>query len=280
MKHKRYLLKICPSLVGKTVIVTGATGTIGRGIVECCLVLGADVLMAVRNTAKAEALKEKLARKHFDVTRVSIAELEASSPESINKFVKSLPEKAGYYLINNAGTLSGGKQYMTNFLGPMYLSVRLSERMEKIVFQSSLSYRWRKSRTDWSDVQSNKVRTNMKRYARSKRLLNTTAVALNNPKFCLVHPGICSTNIIPTRLLQVLCRPIFHSARTAALPAVIALSKPVPQTHILAPRLFGIWGKPKLRRMQKSLFKAEELGRAKANFENELSKISDVNISR
>jgi len=65
MKHRKYLLKNCKSLEGKTVIVTGATGIIGREIAACCLILGADVIMAVRNTVKGEAVKARLA-KHFD----------------------------------------------------------------------------------------------------------------------------------------------------------------------------------------------------------------------
>jgi NAD(P)-dependent dehydrogenase (short-subunit alcohol dehydrogenase family) len=267
MKHKNYLLKNCASLKGKTVIVTGATGIIGREIAACCLILGADVIMAVRNTAKGETVKVKLA-KHFDPDKISIAELDVSNIDSINRFAANV--KADY-LINNAGVLSGDKQYMTNFLGPMYLAVKLEGKVQKVVFQSSISYAWKKSRPDWSDPRSEKVKTKMKRYGRAKRLLNLTVIAHNSPKFCIVHPGICSTNIIPTKLLQVLSRPFFHSSRTAALGAVVALSKDFPRTHMLGPKFFGIWGKPKLRKMRKSLFDEKQLELARKHFAKETS---------
>ena len=285
MKHKNYLSKVCgnAALAKKTIIVTGATGSIGREICACCLMLGADVVMAVRNTAKGEIVRAKLARR-FPADKITISELDVSNPASIDKFAASLPEKDGYCLVNNAGALSGGNQYMTNFLGPMYLSGKLDDklgsRLEKIVFQSSLSYAWKKSCPDWTDPRGTKIRSSMKRYGRTKRLINLTILALENPKYCAVHPGVCSTNIIPTRILRALCRPIFHSARTAALPAVLALSRDFPQTHMLAPRAFGIWGRPKLRKIQKLLFDREQLSLAREHIDKELCGINSLSLCK
>jgi len=194
--------------------------------------------------------------------------LDVSKIDSINKFAESV---SADYLINNAGVLTGDKQYMTNFLGPMYLAVKLEPKLEKIVFQSSLAYRWKKSRPDWADPQCTKVRGAFKKYGRAKRLLNLTVIAHGSPKFCIVHPGVCSTNIIPTRTLRLLCRPIFHSSRTAALGAVVALSMDVPQTHLLGPRFFGIWGKPKMRKLQKSLFDKKQSELARKHLVKEMS---------
>lgn len=262
MKHKRYLLKKCESLKGKTVIVTGATGAIGREICACCLMLGADVMMAVRNTVKAEEVKRKLAER-FPDAKISIAELDVSVPKSIDDFVKNLPEGKKYFLINNAGVLSGKLQYETNFLGAMRLSEKLKKRAQKIIFQTSISYRWKSAHTDWDDPQSTKVPKSMRRYARAKRLLTLTVVAQNNGKYCLVHPGVCGTNLFPIRGASTFGRLFFHSPRTAALPAVVALSKKVPRTHVLGPRVFGIWGKPKMRKIQKSIFDEKELAHAR-----------------
>jgi len=253
MKHKKYLLKHCASLEGKTVIVTGATGSIGEQICTCCLILGATVIMAVRNIAKAEAVKEKLG-KHFPAEKIKIAELDVANPKSIENF-----NEEADYLINNAGVLGGSLQYETNFLGTMRLTKKYLGKVEKIVFQTSVSYRWKRARTDWANPQAVGVKGSMTRYTRAKRLLNLAVVALDNSKFVLVHPGVCSTNIFPVRAVRAFGRWFFHGARTAALSAVVALSKDVPRTHMLAPRVFGIWGKPVLRKLQKSIFDEREL---------------------
>jgi len=249
MRHKRYLTKKCKSLEGKTVIVTGATGGIGREICVCCLMLGADVVMAVRNVKKGATVRESiLKRVGGDIT---ISELDVADFASIDKFVENFSAPKECYLINNAGVLSE-RQYETNFLGTMYLSKKLEPLMKKVIFQTSISYRWRSARKDCS-----KVRRNMIKYAWSKRLLTQSVVALDNPKYCLVHPGVCCTNIFPIAIGRVLARPFLHGTRTAALPAVIALTKDVPSTHILAPRGFGVWGKPKLRKIHKGIYKCK-----------------------
>lgn len=279
MKHKKYLLKNCELLDGKTVIVTGANGTIGQEIVICCLILNASVIMAVRNTEKGEAAKQKIL-KYFEKKKIAIAterlvlsKLDISDFNSINSFAQSISQKSGLYLINNAGALSGKSinkdfefYYLTNFLGPMYLAMKLESQTEKVIFQSSLSYSWRKSRIDWNNVQNTSQKGVFKNYGHSKRLLTLTVASLNNPKFCLVHPGVCSTNIIPTRVLRFLCRPLFHSARTASLSAVVALSKPIPCDSMLQPRCFGIWGKPKLHKIKKKVMTTEEIAKAREHF--------------
>ena len=49
-----------PSIKGKTVLITGATGGVGLKTAEIMLYLGANVIMACRNLQKAERIKEKL----------------------------------------------------------------------------------------------------------------------------------------------------------------------------------------------------------------------------
>ena len=58
-----YLRKNCPcELTGKTALITGASSGIGLKTAETMLWLGAKVIMACRNTGKAENVRKELLR--------------------------------------------------------------------------------------------------------------------------------------------------------------------------------------------------------------------------
>ena len=293
--HKKFLIKNCMGLENQTVIVTGATGGIGKAIVRHLLGLNANVIMAIRNLEKGENLKEELS-KSFDGKKIQIMELDVSSFASIDKFVNDVQKFKVNHLINNAGNLTGEKHYDTNFLGPMYLSLKLLSKLNenqnsRIVFQNSISYKYAK--IDWCDVQNKKANGNIRKYARAKRLIAQAVIALEgdmakryaNVKIALVHPGVCSTNIFGndktavsrffSKIIRVCARCVFHSASTASLPAVFALSYPLTDnTQIIGPRVFGVWGKPRLARLSKKLFNKTEKENAKKLLEAEFSKFS------
>lgn len=84
------------SLENKTVLVTGASSGIGRGIAIQCSKMGAKVVLNGRNE---ERLKNTLAQMEGDGHSIIMADL--GSQEGIDKVVANSPELDGY--VHSAG---------------------------------------------------------------------------------------------------------------------------------------------------------------------------------
>ncbi len=84
------------SLEGKTVLVTGASSGIGRGIAIACSQMGASVILNGRN---ADRLQETLAQMQEGTHQIIPADL--SKQEDIETLVSLLPEIQGW--VNSAG---------------------------------------------------------------------------------------------------------------------------------------------------------------------------------
>ena len=84
------------SLEGKTILVTGASSGIGRGIAIACSKMGASVILNGRNT---DRLQETLAQMQEGTHHIIPADI--SKQEDIDTLVSLLPEIQGW--VNSAG---------------------------------------------------------------------------------------------------------------------------------------------------------------------------------
>ncbi|WP_195167006.1 SDR family NAD(P)-dependent oxidoreductase [Mycobacteroides abscessus] len=120
-------------LSGKRAIVTGASSGIGVETARALAGAGAEVTLAVRNTAKgAEVAQDISATTNND--RIEVAPLELADPFSIDVFIQSWNGPL-HILVNNAGimaiperTLTADGQelhFATNHLGHFRLAVGL-----------------------------------------------------------------------------------------------------------------------------------------------------------
>ncbi len=284
-----------PNLNGKTVLLTGATGTIGQAILEHLLTLGAQVLVTVRKKENM-SLFCHLQEKHPNSV-VRVMELDVSRFASIEHFVKELKEQnlvidhvihnAGVYRLPTRNTADGYEiHYATNFLGPMYFTLLLLPLLSKnahVVYQTSISSN--KAQVNWNNVQQYGQTNKIKVYANTKKLLNLAVMALQQQvkqpvEFVLAHPGVCATNILSyknggyskwfsllaTGVLKVAC----HSPKTAALGVVNGLFAHKTKGYWLAPRGLGqVWGKPTKKPMHPSHTK-QEVEKAKELLVSEL----------
>ena len=93
----------CKSLKGKQVVITGATGGLGK---EICLLLAhleADICLACRNKKLADKLIYEIKQKYKNVN-IDFVELDLSSIKSIKDCITKIKEYNGIdILINNAG---------------------------------------------------------------------------------------------------------------------------------------------------------------------------------
>jgi len=123
-------------LSGKTAIVTGATGGIGKEIARGLAKMGATVVIGARSAQKGASVAEELGK------NVEVMALDVSSPDSIRAFVEAFGKKhdALHVLVNNAGawftdrkeTKEGHELTLaTNVLGPHLLTKLLAPALGK-----------------------------------------------------------------------------------------------------------------------------------------------------
>ncbi|MDR0850570.1 MAG: SDR family NAD(P)-dependent oxidoreductase [Christensenellaceae bacterium] len=271
-KNQKYLLRF-GSLKGKTAVITGASGAIGKHIVTNFLLMGAEVILPAL-PGEGEALKEELSSK-FDGSRISVYPIDLCDTASIDKFAEEIKDKNINFLINNAGVI-GKRAYQVNFWGTVYLTIKLTPLLNKnqgskVAFQSSFSYRF--SKIDWTDAESAKVEKKLKAYANSKKLLSLAIVTLKkdflpaypNVEYAIAHPGCVASDINGkvSDFSKKMSKLFLHSAETGSLSVTTAALKPVPENRLVGPRCVGIWGKPRFRKLSKSIFDEKELEQIK-----------------
>jgi NAD(P)-dependent dehydrogenase (short-subunit alcohol dehydrogenase family) len=199
---------------GKTVLITGADGGIGREITRALAKQGAALVMACIDVNDArpvwEEMKESTGNSVIDVMQLDLASL-----ASIRSFVGSFSEKYPklHVLINNAGvycakrgeTIDGFEKTIgINYLGPFLLTHLLLPVMKqtpeaRIVNVSSNACF--QGRLNLDNLQLQKGYQGFKAYANSKlaivlftlelaERLKDSGITVN-----AVHPGHVATNI-------------------------------------------------------------------------------------
>jgi NAD(P)-dependent dehydrogenase (short-subunit alcohol dehydrogenase family) len=119
-------------LAGVRAVVTGASSGLGRETARALVAAGAEVTLAVRNTAAGAAAADAIARAGARVPpRVSALDL--SNQASVARFIDTWTGPL-HLLVNNAGLVTGGLertaegwelQFATNFLGHFALTTGL-----------------------------------------------------------------------------------------------------------------------------------------------------------
>ena len=225
------------------VIVTGASGAMGAAAVRVLAAQGFAVVMACRNPAKAEAVREGILADQPGA-RIDIRPLELSSLASVRGFVESLDDAPVSALFNNAGVISRGyaltgdgleHSFAVNYFGPVLLTRLLLPRLEpdaRIVNMVSLTTRFvhidagslRPAPEDFSQLGT---------YARSKLALVHFSQELQRRwpalRINLADPGIVNSNMISMGrwfdpLADVLFRPFIKTPEQGVKPALRALA--------------------------------------------------------
>lgn len=286
-KYDKWISKNTHLLTNSLAIVVGATGSTGKEIVDYLLMLKAKVIIAARNTNKAEAIKNQLLLKYPDA-KIYIEYLDISSLDSIDKFQLEIDKKypKADIFINNSGVYhlpsslsSDGYEihFATNTLGNYYLANKIMYDLKenaKMVFVSSLSANYAK--IDFNDFQSTHCKNKMKVYARSKRIMmaNTLYLKERLEDFSIdvniVHPGVCATELFTKshskffiKIIYPLMKLIFPSPKKVALTTIKGLFVETKQEEWITPSgLFGIWGWPKVNKMKKSLYDHEAINKS------------------
>ena len=224
-------------------IVTGATGAMGAAATEVLAAEGHAVLMACRNHAKAEAVRNDiLTRIHSAV--LEIRELDLSSLDSVHRFATGIEPGSVAALFNNAGAISRNyhftgdgleNTFAVNYFGPWLLTRIIAEKMApggRIVNMVSLTCRFVRITPD-SLRPEQKDFSQLGTYARSKRAIISFSQELARRYPCLrinvADPGIVASSMIDLGhwfdpLADALFKPFCKSPQAGILPALNALS--------------------------------------------------------
>ena len=263
-----------PRMDGRTVIITGAGSGIGLIAARELARVGATVIAAVRDPAKARPALAKLAGS------VEVRQLDVSDLGSIRAFADAT-EGTVDVLVNNAGvmdipaqrTADGfDLQTATNYFGPFVLTNLLADRITGRVV-SVTSQLHRRARLDLADLDwRTRAYNPMQAYCDSKlevvlfslELQRRLTAAGSPVRSVLAHPGIATTTLAAHSSANWINRLglLLNDPEHGALPTLYAVTQDVPANAYIGPDGPGsIKGYPITRHPGKSGLDAEVAGR-------------------
>jgi retinol dehydrogenase 12 len=242
-------------LTGRVAVVTGGNSGIGKETAAALAIMGAHVVIAARNPAKAATAVDELRARAPDAT-VECLPLDLASFASVRAFADSFGARFHHLdvLVNNAGgslrrrirTEDGHEmQFQVNYLGHFLLTALLRDRLEaaanaRVINVSSVGHRVARAGLDFDDLEWERRRYHgFLVYCHSKlaillftrelaRRLEGTPVTAN-----AVHPGWVRSNfgregdmgpIIGA--FMVLGSPLAISAASGARTSIYLASSP------------------------------------------------------
>jgi retinol dehydrogenase 14 len=245
-------------MTGRTVLVTGGTGGIGRATALGLARLGANVAITGRDAARAEHAAGEIRSETGAPVDVFLADLSAQAEvrRLADEVLQRLPRID--VLVNNVGgfwntrhlTVDGlERTFAVNHLAPFLLTDLLLPRLrqgDQARVVTVASHAHAQGRIDFDDLQSERAYSGARAYNQSKlanvlfsyelaRRLRGSAVTSN-----AVHPGVVRTSFgvedpgRTQRLLVPLLRPFMKSAPRGAATSI----------HVASARQFqGVTGR-------------------------------------
>jgi NAD(P)-dependent dehydrogenase (short-subunit alcohol dehydrogenase family) len=241
-----------PNLAGRTAIVTGAAGGLGLAITGSLIARGARVVMAVRNTAKAEEALADLPQGPGEaVTR----ELDLLDLASVRRFAAAMADQfaALDLLVANAGISSQPlalsaegveSQFATNHVGHFALTGLLLDLLGKgsdprVVVVSSALYKHAALDIEHLDGASGYSpgraynRSKLANVLFSRELQRRLQVAGSPVRSFAAHPGMAKTPLhatYPSPVMRIVTKvaaaAIGRTAEHAAVPVLYAATAP------------------------------------------------------
>src|SRR5574344_912198 len=149
--YDKWVKKTCSNLNNKTVVITGADGSIGYYISYYSLLLGASIVMVSVNMEKSEKCRSDLL-KVFPKAKITCKYIDLNNLGTSEPLVKTFKDYHPDILVNNSGVYHLPKlindynlerTFCINYFGTSLLTQLmlplLKERNGKVVFQTSIS---------------------------------------------------------------------------------------------------------------------------------------------
>ena len=270
MNIKKWLTENTRSLKGKTVLISGSTGGIGRELCNYLAELGASLVLLDRNRDKSQSLADELCSR-YDSLSVTLVTADMENVGSVKDACCELKRLPIDVFISNAGAYSIPRKtcdsgydnvFQINFVSPYIIITELlpllREKKGRVVIVGSIAHNY--SHSDPRDVdfssreQASLVYGNSKRYLMF--VLNELFKSETDVGFAITHPGITFTNITnhyPKLIYALIKEPmkiIFPSPRVACLSILKGVFEDTEDREWIGPCLFDVWGKPKKKRLR------------------------------
>lgn len=271
MNINKWLKNNTKNLSGKRVVVTGATGGLGKELCMYLAGLNASLVLACRNENLALDLKKQIINKYPNVM-IDFVSLDLSSMQSVNECIDKLQKFDRIdILIHNAGVynvpvkkLETGFNniFQINFVSPYYLTKELLPLLKKskepmCMVVGSIAHNY--SKTSSSDIDFSFSKKPSKIYGNSKRYLMFSMFELfkneNNISFSVAHPGITLTNMTNhypkfiNWFVKIGIKLIFPAPKKATLNLVKGIFTPCNYHEWVGPKFLNIWGRPKKQKL-------------------------------
>ena len=267
-----------PAQAGRTIVVTGATSGIGYHTARELARAGAEVVLAVRDTARGEEARAQTGA--AAVVRLDLADL-ASVRAAASELRERWPRLD--VLVNNAGVMAPPRretrdglelQMATNHFSPFALTGLLLDTLRDGSVVTVASGAHRGARIDFDDLQSERGYHGFRVYSRTKlaNLLFTfelgrrAAAAGLELRSVAAHPGLARTNLYAgseltgNRVKELAIgwgmRLLGQSDARGALPSLYAATVPgLPSGSYVGPDGMHEWrGHPKLVSASKAAY--------------------------
>ncbi|WP_054816505.1 oxidoreductase [Nocardia arizonensis] len=244
-----------PDQTGRKFIVTGANSGLGAVTARALGAAGAQVVLACRDTAKAEPVAAEIGE------RARVAHLDLADLASVRAFADGID--GANVLVNNAGVMAVPlgrtadgfeRQIGTNHLGHFALTGLLLDRIsDRVVTVSSVAHtrgridlddlNWeRRGYKRWAAYGQAKLANLMFAYELQRRLAAAGSAKLS----VAAHPGYAATDLqshnessLLDSLMTVGNRLFAQSAEMGALPELYAATAPVEPGAYYGPTSFG-----------------------------------------
>ncbi|MCH5215295.1 MAG: SDR family NAD(P)-dependent oxidoreductase [Muribaculaceae bacterium] len=229
----------------QAIIITGATGSIGRELAKALSTTGRLIILAVRNTAKGESVAQKIMAVNVQA-RVMVRHLDLSDTESVKIFAEGIIASGVslYGLINNAGVMnrdySVTPQGLEATMGVNLINTALLTQLlipyiidgGHVVFMTSLTRKLYNSRSINIDVDASHF-SQLGTYGRSKTALTHYALHLSRKyphlNINCADPGVVNSDMVTMKrwydgLANIIFRPFIRSPRKGAKAVLRAMT--------------------------------------------------------
>ncbi|MGH3806326.1 MAG: oxidoreductase [Pseudonocardiaceae bacterium] len=257
-----------PKLTGYTAVVTGANAGLGFEITAALAARGAQIVLACRNTAKADAAADQIQQRYPTAT-LEVRALDLADLDSVGAFADGLlaahdrldilVNNAGLMAIDEARTAQGVEmQFGVNHLGHFALTARLllATPGSRVATMSSMGHRAARGPADprgerpyqrWGAYFHSKLANLLFTAELHRRLTDAAAPTIA----VAAHPGGSHTDLgtegsgLLNQAIRILGPRVTQSAALGARPMLRAATDPaVRGGEFYGPRFLAVGATP------------------------------------